>query len=299
LANKNGNLSPIYLPLAIGLILSLVLGMTVWKWFYIIFSSIGLFISIGNWIQSRSVQPDLGRRVSLLLIMPIFIVFFGFLQRENMQLEETVFYGAFFLAGGVFTRVLIHYSIAKVFGPLLFGRGFCGWACWTAAILDWLPIKENHPIPAKYTWLRWPVLAVSILLPFYLIRSGYDYMGGHIRGDAGNLIQTHKWDQFLWFLAGNALYYLSGVLLAYAFGKRRAFCKIACPVSLVMKIPARFSIIRKGPSGENCTGCGKCNKECPMDVDVRGYIQKGLKILSTECILCGKCVQVCPTQAIH
>jgi ferredoxin-type protein NapH len=258
-----------------------------------------LFISLGNWIQSRSGKPDLGRRIAILLIMPIFIVFFGLFQRENMQLEETVFYGAFFLAGGVFTRVLIHFAIAKVVGPLIWGRGFCGWACWTVAVLDWLPIKENKPIPAKYTFIRWPVLAVSLLLPFYLIRTGYDYMAGHILGDAGGLVQTHKWDQLLWFLAGNSLYYLAGIILAFAFKKRRAFCKIACPVSLVMKAPAKFSLIRKAPSGEKCTGCGKCNEECPMDVDVRGYIQNGLKVLSTECILCGKCAEVCPTHAIR
>ncbi len=289
----------IFLPLSIGLTLSLVLGAFVWKYFYFIFSLIGLFIATGNWIQSRSGKPDLGRRIAILLIMPIFIVFFGFFQRENMQLEETVFYGAFFLASGVFTRVLIHYAIAKVFGPLLWGRGFCGWACWTAAVLDWLPIEENKPVPPKWTLLRWPVLLGSILLPFYLIQTGYHYMEGHILGDVGGLVQTHKGDQFLWFLAGNSLYYVTGIILAFVFKKRRAFCKIACPVSLIMKVPARFSAIRKTPSGKKCTGCGKCNLECPMDVNVRGYIREGLKITSTECILCGKCSQVCPAQAIR
>jgi polyferredoxin len=118
-----------------------------------------------------------------------------------------------------------------------------------------------------------------------MIRSGYDYMAGHIVGDSGSLLQTRKWDQFLWFLAGNGLYYLSGIILAFVYKKRRAFCKMACPVSLVMKLTARFSFIRKGPSGKPCNGCGKCSRECPMDVDVRGYIERGLKILSTECIL--------------
>jgi polyferredoxin len=95
-----------------------------------------------------------------------------------------------------------------------------------------------------------------------------------------------------------ALYYLTCIILAFAFGKKRAFCKIACPVSLVMKIPTRSALLKKKPTGEKCTGCGICNNDCPMEVDVRGYIRKGLKVLSSECIPCGKCYQVCPAHAV-
>jgi ferredoxin-type protein NapH len=85
------------LPLGIGLTLSLILGATVWKYFYAVFAFIGFSIALGNWIQHRSKAPDLGRRVAILLIMPVFVIFFGLFQRENMQLEETVFYGALLL----------------------------------------------------------------------------------------------------------------------------------------------------------------------------------------------------------
>jgi polyferredoxin len=64
--------------------------------------------------------------------------------------------------------------------------------------------------------------------------------------------------------------------LALIFRKKRAFCKLACPVSLVMKIPARFALI-KPPSGKTCTQSGVCNKHCPLDVAVMGYIAKGRK----------------------
>ncbi|MBI5589024.1 MAG: 4Fe-4S binding protein [Deltaproteobacteria bacterium] len=30
---------------------------------------------------------------------------------------------------------------------ILRGRGFCGWACWIAAILDWLPVKKGGSFP--------------------------------------------------------------------------------------------------------------------------------------------------------
>ena len=46
------------------------------------------------------------------------------------------------LCSGVFEAATIHYAVAKIFGPLLFGRGWCGYACWTAMVLDFLPYKK-------------------------------------------------------------------------------------------------------------------------------------------------------------
>ena len=200
---------------------------------------------------------------------------------------------------GIFTRVLIHYTIAKIFGPLIWGRGFCGWACYTAALLEWLPIKENKPIPKKYTYIRIPVLIISLLVPFILIQLGYDYYTRHIYSAAdGSFIETQKLDQFIWFLVGYISYYIIGIILAFVFKKKRAFCKIFCPVSLVMKLSTRLSLIKIKPKGNKCIECGKCNSACPMDIDVREYIKNGQKVLSTECIFCRNCTHVCPVKAV-
>lgn len=45
-----------------------------------------------------------------------------------------------------FEAAAIHYAVAKIFGPLIFGRGWCGYACWTAMVLDFLPYR----IPKSY-----------------------------------------------------------------------------------------------------------------------------------------------------
>jgi polyferredoxin len=216
-----------------------------------------------------------------------------------MQIEETVFYFAYFISSGIFTRVLIHYAIAKVFGPLIWGRGYCGWACYTAALLEWLPIKENKTIPKKYTYIRISVLIVSLLIPFIFIQSGYDYYSRHIDSSVnGFFMESRKFDQFIWFLSGYISYYIIGIILAFVFRKKRAFCKIFCPVSLVMKLSARFSLIKNKPSGNKCIKCGKCNEVCPMDIDVKKYIESGHKVLSTECIYCRNCINICPVRAI-
>jgi len=285
-------------PLLIGTILSVSMGLTMWVGFFFVFIPIGLSVSIGFFLSIRYKNPDLGRKISLSIISLVFLVFLGVMQRENMQIEETVIYLAYFITTGIFTRVLIHYAIAKVFGPLIWGRGYCGWACYTAALLEWLPIKENRHIPKKYTYIRIPVLIVSLLIPFILIQTGYDYMTRHIDSSITSFIESKKLDQFIWFLVGYILYYIVGIILAFVFKKRRAFCKIFCPVSLIMKLPTRVSLIKIKPSGNKCIKCGKCNEVCPMDVDVRKYIENGKKITSTECVFCRNCINICPAKAI-
>ncbi|OGQ78620.1 MAG: 4Fe-4S ferredoxin [Deltaproteobacteria bacterium RIFOXYA12_FULL_58_15] len=279
------------IPFGIGIAVATITYASVGWWgFWLVFPWIGGWITIGNFLAARKKgkKKDIGRRVSILAASPIFLVFLGVIQHENLQLEETVFY----LYAGVFSRVLIHYAIAKIFGPLIWGRGFCGWACWTAAILDWLPIKGNKPIAKGYTWLRYPVLAASLLLPWAFIQTGYNYTTLHIDERLG------KFDQLIWFLVGNALYYIVAIALSFVFKKKRAFCKIACPVSLVMTPTTALARLKRRPSGEECNGCEACNKQCPMDVDVMTPIMNGKPVTSTECIYCGICKHVCPTNAI-
>ena len=285
------------IPLLAGLVLGFTLG---WWGFLIIFPWIGGWITIGNLIgaKRKGKAKDLGRRISILMISPVFLIFLGVMQRENLQIEETVFYILFFLASGIFTRVLIHYAIAKIIGPFIWGRGFCGWACWTAAMLEWLPIKENQPVPIKYTRIRYLVFVVSILTPVLFVLLGYDWFSNHIYED-GKMMATGKPGAFIWFLVGNGIYYLSAILLAFKFKKKRAFCKIACPVSLVMKAQTSIALVRISPSGKKCTTCKTCNVCCPMDVDVMSYISAGKKVSSSECILCRKCRHVCPQKAIR
>ena len=282
----------LFLPLLIGLLVGALLYFTKGWWgFFIIFPWIGACIALGLFIaaQKPKAKRDQGRRIAILAIAPIFLIFLGIYQRENLQLEQTVFY----LAAGAFSRVLIHYTVAKVLGPLIWGRGFCGWACWTAAILEWLPIQENRPIPKSHARFRWLFLLASLLIPLLFIWSGYDYRQAQIYESGG------KFHQLVLFAVGNGFYYITAIILAFRFGKKRAFCKIACPVSLIMKIPAQYARIRIRPSGISCIGCGQCSRNCPMDVDVMAAIRSGKPLQSTECILCGACRHICPVGAIQ
>jgi ferredoxin-type protein NapH len=121
-----------FLPLLIGSGIALIVYSAVGWWGFLFLGFwVGGWITVGALLASRQkgLKRDLGRRVSILVIGLTLMIFLGVIEHENLQVEENIFYLVYFLSGGAFTRVLIHYSVAKVFGPLLFRRGFCGWAC--------------------------------------------------------------------------------------------------------------------------------------------------------------------------
>ena len=80
---------------------------------------------------------------------------------------------------------------------------------------------------------------------------------------AANLEQI----MFRLFLAGNVIYYISGIALAFAFKDNRAFCKYLCPVTVFLKPMSYFSVLRVHCDESKCVHCGKCLRVCPMDVE--------------------------------
>jgi ferredoxin-type protein NapH len=48
-----------------------------------------------------------------------------------------------------------------------------------------------------------------------------------------------------------------------------------------------------------CNNCGACEKVCPMDIRITGYISNGQRVLSTECIFYLECENVCPQGALE
>jgi ferredoxin-type protein NapH len=228
-------------------------------------------------------QKPIGRRLTLLLVGLFLVGFAILLGHENVQIEGFVFG----LASGVFQMAVIHYLIAKIFGPMLFGRLWCGWACWTVMILDLLPFKRpSGRLPGRWGWLRHLHFGLSLTLVLLLV-----FVVGFRDGATGRTAVT-------WFIVGNLAYYAIGIVLAYALKDNRAFCKYLCPVSVPLKITSRLSLLKIGGSAEKCTACGACTKMCPMDVRIPGYIRAGQRVLSTECSLCQTCITVCPHDAL-
>jgi polyferredoxin len=155
-------------------------------------------------------------------------------------------------------------------------------------ILDLLPFKRNKSgrLPRKWEYLRYVHFALSLGLVLVLW-VGFDQR-----------VDSPIFTPMVWLLIGNLVYYPIGIALAYKLKDNRAFCKYVCPIPVLQKFPSRFSVLKVEGSAEKCTGCGACDKMCPMDIQISQYTQSGQRVLSTECILCNECVDVCAQDAL-
>ena len=263
--------------------IAIILWQTSGNIFYLFnFGYIGTAVGlgIGLYILLPNKKKPSGRRFAQFLIGVYMLGFLGIIKMENMQLEGFFIY----LVSGFFAGSVIHYMVAKILGPILFGRGFCGWACWTAMVLDFLPYKRNKTgrIEAKWEALRYVHfgLSLGLVLVLWFYFQYRPIPMGHT--------------ELVWLIGGNTFYFSSAILLAFALKDNRAFCKYLCPITAILKITSRFAFLKIEGNQEKCTQCGICSKFCPMDINIMEYVSNGQRVLSTECIFCLTCTTVCP-----
>ena len=181
----------------------------------IMFGYIGVALGLGLGLYATlpKKQKPIGRRLTLFLVGLFLILYAIFMGQENSQLEGALFG----LLTGVIQMGVIHYMIAKIIGPLLFGRMWCGWACWTVMILDLLPFtRPSGRLPRQFGWLRYLHFGLSLGIVLLLV-----YVVGFRDWASGSIAVT-------WFIIGNLLYYAAWIVLAYALKDNRAFCKYVC-----------------------------------------------------------------------
>ena len=241
------------------------------------FSYIGISLTLGLTLFTQ--HKPYARNLVQLLVGGYMLIYLGIICGENMQIEGFWYY----LFLGVFEAATIHYAVAKIFGPLLFGRGWCGYACWTAMVLDLLPYKiPEQPRRKNLDKLRYLLFTLALLFVASLF-----------------LFEVENKDKIMWysFLIGNTVYYIAGIALAFAFHDNRVFCKYLCPITVFLKAASRFSFMRIGCDEKKCISCGKCRRVCPMNVEPD--LRFAVRANRTECILCLKCVDTCPKGALE
>ncbi|HEX2915514.1 MAG TPA: 4Fe-4S dicluster domain-containing protein [Chloroflexia bacterium] len=268
----------------VGLILWIANG-DLWAFIRLVYLGTGLGITLGIWFKVPRRKRPKARRWVMFVIGSFFLIYIIFGRVGDIQIE-----GFFFaLATGILANAFNHYMIGKIIGPVFFGRIWCGWACWTMAFLDLLPFKDSDGrIPGKWSIVRYAHFGLSLFVVGLLV-----FGFGYGRFEAASLIWLG------WFLAGCLLYYLIGIVLAFALRDNRAFCKYVCPNPVLFKLGSRFSLLKVKGNPKDCDDCDICSLVCPMDVNVADYVKSNRRVLSTECILCQDCITACPHEALN
>ncbi len=269
-----------YFPLGMWVLFELI-AIILWQVlghiFYLFnFSYIGTCLALGIFFYIKKFKY--ARNIVQFSVGLYMLLFLGVFAKENMQIEGFWY----FLFLGVFQGAVIHYFVAKIFGPLLFARGWCGYACWTAMVLDLLPYKIPQQPRKKYGYVRYIIFLLSLL-----------FVASIILLNVPNADTIMFWS----FIIGNLLYFGVGIALAYRFKDNRAFCKYACPITVFLKPASYFTLLRVKIDKEKCISCGRCKKVCPMNVDMTDNSRR--RSNGTECILCFKCIDECPKEALY
>ena len=209
--------------------------------FYLLnLSYIGCSIALGLTLYIK--EYKYARRVTQLLVGLYMLLYLGVICNENVQIEEFWYY----LFTGVFEAATIHYAVAKIFGPLIFGRGWCGYACWTAMVLEFLPYKVPAQPRKKIGWIRYIVFVATLIFVSILFLA-------HV----GNIEKIIFWA----FIIGNVLYYAVGIIIAFIFKDNRAFCKYICPITVFMKPMSYFSVLLYSKKSDEKNSQGK-DRDC-------------------------------------
>ncbi len=198
------------------------------------------------------------------------------------------------------TTSLLNFSIlgGVLMVSLVAGRAFCGWMCPLGAVQEGLaklaqrlgggkaqspesqagvrfptklPIWADRPLRhAKYLILALVILASMFteyppLQQFCPARAVFSF----------KLTSGLMWSVLVTFIITSML-------------AERAWCKYLCPLGAALALFNKISPIRIVLDNEHCNNCGRCDIECPMDIQ---EVPKNLG--DTECIRCLECLETC------
>lgn len=181
-----------------------------------------------------------------------------------------------------------------------FGRSFCAYLCPAGGIQECaFLINERRPKQELRNYIKYIIWIIWLSLVILC----YFQKGKIVRIDfffeTENGISVSSIQIYIIYYGIVCLIFAPSVL----FGKR-AFCHYLCWIAPFMVLGTKLRKLLHLPGihirtskKDNCISCGKCNKICPMGIDVMSETKYGI-IGNLECIQCGACVDSCPKNVL-
>ena len=195
-------------------------------------------------------------------------------------------------AGVVNLSVVVLSSI--FLSGFIFRRAFCGWLCPGAGCQLVSKSLNDKPIERKMTnWFRIIIVGVwAIMMVATFFLEGVSQVDlGH---PGAGRFATSEIRYFLPYIPV-VIFMFIFVLL---FG-RRGFCYRGCWIYPIiaastyigrrLRVPSLHVAIK---NQEACLDCKKCDRNCPMSIEVMSVVQSG-STFPNNCVQCGTCVDSC------
>lgn len=215
-------------------------------------------------ILPQKMQPVAVRRTLQWLLAPIVIV--------------TIAFGWKYPLLGFAVPVAM---ITGLVGGMLRGRWVCGNLCPRGSLFDRViaPIAPRRPIPPllRHMGLRWIIFALLM-----------GFMAWRLAADPGSL---RHWGLVFWSIC--TLTTAVGLATAMLIHPR-TWCAF-CPVGTLQNAigggrqPLQIDAA--------CRECGKCEKNCPMDLSIVRHKPAGA-LGDRDCLRCPECISACPVNAL-
>ena len=144
--------------------------------------------------------------------------------------------------------------------------------------------------PTRVKYLILIMILIASLALEEMLFTDLDPVGGLIATIPTLLMDPTIWESGLYFWP--KMFFIV-IFILFILLISRGWCKYLCPIGALMAPTNKISITDININNNKCVKCMKCNKSCPMNIDVVNYNK------SLECIRCGRCVDACKFDAAH
>lgn len=214
--------------------------------------------------------------------------------------------------GGV--RVLVMFL--GFFALVIFlNKIWCGWICPFGTFQDWITsLRKRFSIrESQFSWdfrdrlkpIKYILLISLIVIPILIANAGlHEDFGlpfcqicpakplmplfeGSFKNFAVDI--TNSITATMTILS---IILAAGILIGFVF-KDRFFC-IFCPMLALIHLFQKIGFMQLKKKIDACTGCGNCQRVCPLDIRQVHLEKEKENVLTQDCVLCLKCVEACP-----